>query len=351
MGRQRAASAAQKGRAPPTSAAGDGAGIWSQIPDGEILLIINLQGIQVVNNSRRDKIVLHIDFEDILYVMGKGSRLKIGFVVHSQVFDLRSTQDCKTEFATSNLAGHKARSVAEDIMAYVQLKLVEMTKNGNAEFLSRNYATQFLDKLDHKNNEQSSLLASHSGFLHSDHEEESKPDATVHKPRTNSFKGLQDMVLAPRDMLDSFDLEDNSELMNEIGQTKIAEKLKDLTSAERYSKQIQAQLGNHVKFKASHFLMYTRRYPLWTAAQKDLNKSVMSKLSSSLSRSMRNHSNTDGGSHAHDSNGSSVKPSGSVGPSKPRVAGSFSGGTAKFSLRPNDHSVIEEQKSEDSSMD
>ena len=44
------------------------------------------------------------------------------------------------------------------------------------------------------------------------------------------------MVIAPAEMLDSFDLEDNSEFMNDIGQTKIAEKLKDLTSAERYAK-------------------------------------------------------------------------------------------------------------------
>lgn len=52
---------------------------WSQVSDDNILLVVNIQGIQVMENSKRDRIVHHIDYEDILYVMGKGNRLKIGF--------------------------------------------------------------------------------------------------------------------------------------------------------------------------------------------------------------------------------------------------------------------------------
>ena len=44
------------------------------------MLIINLQGIGAASSKKPDKILLHIDYEDLLYVMGKGNRLKLGFV-------------------------------------------------------------------------------------------------------------------------------------------------------------------------------------------------------------------------------------------------------------------------------
>lgn len=46
-----------------------------------MLLAINLQGINILDNSKRNRIVQHIDYENVLYVMGKGQRLKIGFVI------------------------------------------------------------------------------------------------------------------------------------------------------------------------------------------------------------------------------------------------------------------------------
>lgn len=46
------------------------------------MLIINMQGVQLLECSKRDRIIYHIDYEDIIYVMGKGSKLKLGFVFH-----------------------------------------------------------------------------------------------------------------------------------------------------------------------------------------------------------------------------------------------------------------------------
>jgi hypothetical protein len=64
---------------------------WAQLDDDELLLAISMQGVQILENSRRARIVYHIDLEDILYVMGKGSKLKIGFVQTQQIFDGRSS--------------------------------------------------------------------------------------------------------------------------------------------------------------------------------------------------------------------------------------------------------------------
>jgi len=63
---------ARAGRRPPQKY-GRASSLWSQISDDELLLAINMQGVQILDNSRRDRIAYHIDFEDILYVMGKGS--------------------------------------------------------------------------------------------------------------------------------------------------------------------------------------------------------------------------------------------------------------------------------------
>ena len=52
----------------------DGANnFWTAINDDELLLAINMQGIQILENSQRARVVYHIDLEDILFVMGKGS--------------------------------------------------------------------------------------------------------------------------------------------------------------------------------------------------------------------------------------------------------------------------------------
>jgi hypothetical protein len=46
------------------------------------------------------------------------------------------------------------------------------------------------------------------------------------------------MQLDKADLLDSFDLDEDTEILNGIGTTKIIERLKDLTSEERYRKTV-----------------------------------------------------------------------------------------------------------------
>ena len=44
----------------------------------EILLIVNYEMIMFVDNNKREKTLLEVKHEDLLYVMGKGDLLKIG---------------------------------------------------------------------------------------------------------------------------------------------------------------------------------------------------------------------------------------------------------------------------------
>ena len=75
---------AKRSSEPTDSEIMDGAtaNFWSSTgPD--ILLVVNIQGIYILDDKNRNSILQHIDYEDILYVMGKGQTLKLGFVAPS----------------------------------------------------------------------------------------------------------------------------------------------------------------------------------------------------------------------------------------------------------------------------
>ena len=55
---------------------------WNAVDGPEILMVINVTGIHILDAACRDKIVAKIDYEDLLYVMGKGQTLKFGVVMH-----------------------------------------------------------------------------------------------------------------------------------------------------------------------------------------------------------------------------------------------------------------------------
>ena len=45
-------------------------------------MIVNYESIIIVENKKRDKAILEIKNEDLLYVMGKRKSLKIAFQLH-----------------------------------------------------------------------------------------------------------------------------------------------------------------------------------------------------------------------------------------------------------------------------
>ena len=48
----------------------------------ELLMVVNYEQVIFVENAKRDKSILEIKHEDLLYVMGKNDHLKIGFQMH-----------------------------------------------------------------------------------------------------------------------------------------------------------------------------------------------------------------------------------------------------------------------------
>ena len=59
-----------------------------------------MHGINLLDSLKRDKIIYHINFDEILYVMGKGNKLKIGFIYRQPIMEQVLTNDCRTEFTT-----------------------------------------------------------------------------------------------------------------------------------------------------------------------------------------------------------------------------------------------------------
>ena len=71
--------------------------------------------------------------------MGKGNHLKIGFVYDPpSLIEQNTATDCRVELFTLNTIGLKAKVIAEDIIAYSQLIIAEMSKN---DLIDHSYIT------------------------------------------------------------------------------------------------------------------------------------------------------------------------------------------------------------------
>lgn len=57
------------------------------------------------------------------------------------------------------------------------------------------------------------------------------------------------MQIKQEDLLDSFDLEEEAEILDGLGEVRAAERLPDAGAAEQYAKTISGQLGKCLKFK------------------------------------------------------------------------------------------------------
>jgi hypothetical protein len=47
----------------------------------DLLCVINFSGIVFFENLKRDNVIYKVNFEDLLYVMGSGSTLKLSFIL------------------------------------------------------------------------------------------------------------------------------------------------------------------------------------------------------------------------------------------------------------------------------
>ena len=236
--------------------------------------MINLQGIQILDNSRRDRIVHHIDYEDVLYVMGKENELQIGFIYNHQLADHLCCSDSRLALYVGDSRGYEARVIAEDIIAYAQLRLAEMTKNDQIEFVNSSHVNNLFDQLDQDNKNKKSWndkpLDTTDGEDGEGGRDASKNLGNHQGGARGSFKGLQELHISHADLLDSQDLDHNetfNSVIGGLGQARVGEKNKDLTTAERHKKGIVSQLGNCLKFKSEQFFAYSKRYALYTNFQ------------------------------------------------------------------------------------
>jgi hypothetical protein len=102
-------------------------------------MVVNYSGVQFYENQKRDKAIQKIGYDELLYAMGSGDVLKMGYVAR----DNKRIHDAKIELYTTN--GQGARPIAEDIIAYCQIKLAEGTKNDCIDVVKRNMTNLFED--------------------------------------------------------------------------------------------------------------------------------------------------------------------------------------------------------------
>jgi len=103
----------------------------------DLLCAVNFLGISFYENTKRDRPIQRVSFEDILYVMGSGDTLKLGFIAKDQL----RTYEARVELYTC--FGLRARCLAEDVLAYCALRLAESTRNESIEVVRRNIINVF----------------------------------------------------------------------------------------------------------------------------------------------------------------------------------------------------------------
>ena len=101
---------------------------YFQAANTELLLVCTASHVLFLENQKRDKVLLKVKNEDVLYVMGKKSLLKMGLILKKKINTNNETHDCKIEFT---VGGGGARAIGEDILTYSQIYLLEYTTNNS----------------------------------------------------------------------------------------------------------------------------------------------------------------------------------------------------------------------------
>jgi len=98
-----------------------------------------------VESSKRDKVLLKVKYEDLLYLMGKEDTFRVGMILKKKMDKTNMTYDSKIEFTVE---GGSARAIAEDILTYCQLHLLEhsLVNHDYCEVIRRNVIDGLFDK-------------------------------------------------------------------------------------------------------------------------------------------------------------------------------------------------------------
>ena len=110
---------------------------YFQAANTELLLVCTSTHVLFLENQKRDKVLLKVKIEDVLYAMGKKSILKLGLILKKKINTNNETHDCKLEFTVGSGG---ARAIGEDILTYCQIYLLEYTTNNSdhCEMIKRN---------------------------------------------------------------------------------------------------------------------------------------------------------------------------------------------------------------------
>ena len=97
-----------------------------------------------MDNKKRDKIILKIQFEDIIYLMGTKQTLKISTVMRKKLLAVNQQTDVRLTFS-----GLGSRAFAEDVLSYCQIQLLEKSLNNQeyVDFIKKNlHVSLYTDK-------------------------------------------------------------------------------------------------------------------------------------------------------------------------------------------------------------
>jgi hypothetical protein len=116
---------------------------FQQLKD-EILLICTQTHLMFIESRKRDKVLLKVKYEDLLYLMGKKNEFKIGMILKKKINTGNMTYDSKIDFTVD---GGGARAIAEDILTYLQIHMLEhsLVNHDYCDIIRRNVIDGLFD--------------------------------------------------------------------------------------------------------------------------------------------------------------------------------------------------------------
>jgi hypothetical protein len=103
-----------------------------------------------MDNRKRDKILLRIQYEDLLYIMGKKQSLKLSMVMRKKL-STNQQYDVRVKFI-----GFGARALAEDVLAFCQINLLErsLCNQEYVDVVKKNLMANLLEEDDELNEQK-----------------------------------------------------------------------------------------------------------------------------------------------------------------------------------------------------
>lgn len=216
-----------------------------------MLVVCTNNQMLFMDNRKRDKIFLRVQYEDLIYIMGKKQLLKMSMVMRKKLGTNQQTD------VRVNFIGLGARALAEDVLAYCQISILERSLC-NQEYVDVVKKSSLISSIFVDEDDEDGQKAKNFNIIVTDDLLLGKVD--LRKPQKELSK--KDFNLYGQNLREeiSYHESDNDEVdMNQSV-------LDSLTPQQELERKVSKQSSLLFKFRQKNFFVYAKKHPVYNLA-------------------------------------------------------------------------------------